>query len=114
MIIVLTGSDIFSGDNRFDNSTDWGETFSVVIIGVIIVLTGGGEDFVLITGVIIVLTGGHVFCGDNRCESRCDNGETFSVVKIGVIIVLTGRDVFCGDNRCDNSSDWDRRFLWLY
>ena len=38
--MVLTGRDVFSGDNRCDNSTDWGETFSVVIIGVIIVLTG--------------------------------------------------------------------------
>ena len=56
----------------------------MVIIGLIIVLTGGEDFSVLITGVIIVLTGGHVFCADNRC----------------------------GENRCDNSTDWERRFLW--
>ena len=46
VIIVLTGRDIFCGNNRFDNSTDWGGrgvgggTFSVAIISVIITLTG--------------------------------------------------------------------------
>ena len=60
MIIVLTGSDIFSGDNRFDNSTDWGETFSVVIIGV-----------------IIVVTGTDVFCGYIRCDNNTDSGTCF-------------------------------------